>query len=525
MQGGAGNDLFIVSDAGDEATEDANAGYDIVRSTVSFSLGANIERLDLIGTGNLSGSGNIGNNIITGTEGDNRLNGESGADSLYADDGADTLDGGIGADRLVGGDGNDLYLVDDEADRVVEGRGEGLDTVRAFVTHSLAANVENLVLFSLAPTAMNGTGNVLANAITGTDGNNLLNGLDGADTLAGSGGNDTLKGGGGADSLNGGLGNDYFVVDDAGDRIAGTRDDGNDTVESGISWTLGANQEALTLTGFLSTRGVGNGSDNVITGSIGNNTLDGGGGNDSLAGGEGADSINGGAGADTMNGGAGDDAYVVDSTGDRVVETLADIGGPDPVAEDGDPADGGIDLVRSSVTFTLGANLENLTLTGAGASAGTGNGLANAMTGNGAANRLTAYAGNDVLDGGAGADTLDGGPGADTMTGGSEADSFLYATALTRLDGVDRIRDFTPGVDHIVFENAFFTGLPTTGTLADALFGLGATASLPGQRILYESATGLLRYDADGSGGANAPVTLAQLETNLAMTASDFIVI
>ncbi|MEO7009590.1 MAG: calcium-binding protein, partial [Caldimonas sp.] len=142
------------------------------------------------------------------------------------------------------------------------------------------------------------------------------------------------------------------------------------------------NLENLVLTGKGAINGTGNGSANTLTGNSGNNVL------------------SGGAGADKMAGGAGNDTYVVDNAGDVVTEA----------------ASAGTEVVQSGITYVLGANLENLVLTGKGAISGTGNGSANILTGNTAANVLTGGAGNDMLDGGAGSDTLIGGSGNDVYT-------------------------------------------------------------------------------------------------------------
>jgi Ca2+-binding RTX toxin-like protein len=209
--------------------------------------------------------------------------------------------------------------------------------------------------------------------------NNALLGNAGANMLSGGDGNDKLDGGAGADTLVGGLGDDVYVLDNAGDAVIEQANEGTDTVYSAINYTLGANVENLTLLGTATTSGTGNAMNNALLGNAGANMLSGGDGNDKL---------DGGAGADTLVGGLGDDAYVIDNVGDIVVEQ----------------ANEGTDIVYSAINYTLGANVENLTLIGTAATSGTGNALNNVLVGGG---------GNDRLDGLAGADRLIGGLGDD----------------------------------------------------------------------------------------------------------------
>ena len=290
---------------------------------------------------------------------------------------------------MIGGTGNDTYLVDDVGDVIVELAGEGTDTVRSSLSYVLAANFENLILASGAG-SINGTGSNLANAITGNEG---------ANTLVGLGGDDALDGGAGADTMVGGTGNDSYIVDSAGDVVVELSGEGVDVVQSRVTYSLGANLESLILmSGAGSIDGTGTDLDNVIAGNEGANTLIGLGGDDSL---------NGGAGVDIMVGGLGNDTYVVDNVGDAVTELSGE----------------GTDTVVTSVSYTLGTNVEGLTLAGgAGSISGTGNAAANAIVGNESANTLTGLAGDDSLDGGAGADTMAGGAGNDVYTVESTSD-------------------------------------------------------------------------------------------------------
>ncbi|HVV94212.1 MAG TPA: hypothetical protein VHD15_12410 [Hyphomicrobiales bacterium] len=248
---------------------------------------------------------------------------------------------------------------------------------------------------------------------------------------------------------------------------------------------------------------LGSSAANALSGGAGDDTLSGGGGDDHLAGGSGDDVLNGGAGADSMAGGTGNDTYVVNDANDTVTEVAGKAGGTD--------------LVKSSVSFTLGAHVENLTLTGRAAIDGTGNTLANHITGNAGANHLAGGGGNDVLDGGAGSDTLTGGGGHDTFV----FDSRVIAA------NADHITDFAHQPDTIELAKADFGAL-AAGHLAatDFVANADGQATMADQHIIYDTTTGALLYDVDGN-GSHAAVQFATIDNHAhaVVTAADFLVV
>ncbi|WP_207817588.1 MULTISPECIES: M10 family metallopeptidase [unclassified Pseudomonas] len=413
--GGLGNDTYIVDNLGDTVTETSTliSEIDTVQASVDFTLGANLENLVLTGNA-VNGTGNALNNTLTGNAA------------------ANTLDGGAGADTMIGGDGVDTYYVDNVGDVVIESDASltALDRVFSSIDYTLGANVENLIL--TGTTNLNGTGNSVSNRMTGNDANNVLDGGLGTDTLIG------------------GLGNDTYIVDNLGDTVneTSTLISEIDTVRASVDWTLGANLENLLLTGSA-INGTGNSLNNVLTGNSANNTLNGGAGDDTL---------DGGLGADTMIGGDGVDTYYVDNVGDQVIETDASLTA--------------LDRVFSSIDYILGANVENLILTGTANLNGTGNSVNNRMTGND---------GNNVLDGGLGADTLIGGLGNDTYIVDNLGDTVTEtSTLISEIDTVRSSVDFTLGAN---LENLVLTGNAVNGTgnaLNNTLTGNAAANTLDG---------------------------------------------
>lgn len=583
LVGGKGDDIFVVDSVNDVVVEltdlvtGAQEGIDEVQTSLNtYSLAtnaANVENLSFVGTGNFSGAGNAQNNVISGGAGN------------------DTLNGAAGNDTLIGGAGNDSYTVDAAGDVVVEVVDGGTDTVTATVSHTLAANVENLTLGGNQN--INGTGNTLDNTITGNGGANVLTGGGGADTLIGGGGNDT------------------YVLTNLTDAVVTTEAANSDTdtilvqVDGNASFSLAsrANIENLTYQGTGNFNGTGSAGNNVITGAggadtlsgadgtdslvgnAGNDSLLGGAGNDTLNGGSGNDTLVGGTGADSLIGGAGNDVFVFTAVGDSgttagtrdtitdfAVGDLIDVSGIGTFTFIGTNAftqamqlrattAQGTTLVEGNTTGNTGAEF-SIALTGTqaltansfiGAVAAapvapvvagqtlngnnrgntlTGNGGNDVINGNGGNDVLTGGAGNDVIMGGTGNDVINGGTGNDVLMGGAGNDAFVFNSVLGA-GNVDVISDFTnsgnTNNDTIRLENAVFTALTQTGTLAANAFTSNTTglATAAAHRVIYNTTNGALNYDADGSAGGSQAQQFATLTTvtGTALSNNDFVVI
>ena len=266
--------------------------------------------------------------------------------------------------------------------------------------------------------------------ITGTAGNDtlfgkndadLIQGLDGDDVLGGRGGDDQLEGGEGSDRLNGalgadlmigGAGDDLYFADDLNDNVIEDAGGGNDRVIAAVeNYVLRLNVETLTL-GAGIIRGTGNALAETLIGNDEDNWL------------------NGAGGADTLYGGYGNDTYIVDDAGDMLMERLT----------------GGRDRALASVTYTLGDNIEDLTLTGNAAIDGTGNALGNRLVGNSADN---------VLDGGGAADVMVGQGGDDTYIVDHPGDR--VAEGLNQ--GNDTVRSAVSFILSPNIENLILTGI------------------------------------------------------------------
>ena len=335
----------------------------------------------------------------------------------------------------------------------------------------------------------------------------------GIDTLIGGGGDDFLDGGAGDDTLIGGSGDDTFVVRDSGDVITEDASDagGLDSVQSSISYTLGAGLENLTLQGSAPISGTGNDLNNTLVGNRAANVLSGGAGNDTLA---------GGAGEDTLIGGLGDDAYLIRDAGDLIVE---------------DSATGGLDTVFATVSFTLGVGLENLTLQSATAINGRGNELNNTLIGNDGVNVLRGAAGRDALNGAGGADRLIGGTGKDTLQGGGGQDlligragndEFVFTSLAQSGDIIRGFGDARGDNDRFVIDASSFKGGVDAGRLSRDQFQTSSDniARDDDVRFIFATANDSLWFDKNGdrSGGLTL---VADLQRSTDVSHNDFLLI
>jgi Ca2+-binding RTX toxin-like protein len=352
----------------------------------------------------------------------------------------------------------------------------------------------------------NVTGSAFADRLTGDSGNNVLSGLAGDDQLVGGGGKDTLDGGTGIDRMTGGTGDDTYVVDSSSDVVVENAGEGIDTIQTATKTTYSlanlANVENLTFTGTAAAKLTGNAADNRIEGGAGNDVID------------------GAAGADTLVGNAGSDTFIVDNVGDTIVEG----------------ASGGSDTVKASVSFTLGANVEKLTLTGTVDIDGTGNELNNTITGNAGANNVYGFAGvdtlyglggNDHLYGGDGSDVLRGGTGADVLEGGAGGDRFDWDSAadVGLGAGRDQVVDFTQGNDRMDFVS-IDANSNTSADNAFAFIGANAFSGTAGQlraEVVHGPTGDYTLVQGDLNGDRVADFEVALLGFTGTLKSSDFL--
>lgn len=499
IDGGAGTDTLTL-DYADRATS-ISVNFSPLWSggTLSF-LGGTITGIEQLGT--ITGTNgndtiNVGANALAptgagvqGSIGDDLLVGGNNADKLDGGSDYDTLVGGAGDDTLtdpdfaemIGGTGNDTYIVATRQTSIIEVADEGIDAVVTSTTVFVLPNNVETLSFAAGVTEVLGIGNALNNTIYGV--------ANSRDELFGQDGDDYLIDGNGApgteSTLIGGNGNDRYYVILRGHSTIELPGGGIDEVETpaGI-YALQPNVENLTSTD--------NASHPALVGNVLDNVIRGGTGTDSLFGREGNDQLYGGTGNfNTLLGQEGDDIYHIETSGDTVLEF----------------ANQGTDTVHLYVpVFTLPTNVENLVYVG--------NDVGTAI-GNASANMLTGGAGGDFLSGLDGNDILIGGGASDTLLGGTGSDQFRYLGN----DGFDSIVGFQSGLDSFALSSAAYAHTATV----DFVQGGAAAPTTANSTFLYNSASGLVSYDPDGTGAA-AAIQLASIGVGLALQAGDFVFI
>ncbi len=418
------------------------------------------------------------------------VDGLQGNDNITGGTSNDWIEGGRGNDRMTGGTGSDSFVFNlFDGDDTVTDFKPGTDRLVLVGPSWNSVHVNYAKINGVAGLQVNYGGAPGGTAVdhnSPTDSIFLpgVKALSAGDIVFLKASSATLQKAGlsaiEALRLTGGPGNNIFVTD-GNDQIVELANAGIDTVQSSGTYRLAANVENLNLTGMQAINGYGNNLSNIITGNSAANAL------------------SGGAGVDHLIGAAGNDTYSVDAY-DRIIEHAGQ----------------GTDTVQSARSYTLGANLENLRLTGVNALTGTGNTASNDIRGNVSAN---------VLKGGAGHDRLAGGGGLDVLLGGSGNDTFVFDTAFAA-GKVDRIADFGIAAgdnDIIALDHDIFSGLAGTGPLGAAAFHLGKSASDASDRVIYDRTTGNIFYDPDGNGAAKA-IAFAHLDTHPTLSSADFTV-
>jgi Ca2+-binding RTX toxin-like protein len=551
LRGGDGLDVILSGGNGDDRIETGAGGDGGVFGDAGNDTLIGSTDAELLRAG-------ADNDLIQGLGGNDNLFGEAGNDTINGGDGDDVINPGLGIESINGGTGINTLTIDRSSTTL------GV----SFFLNGAAGSDGSRALSITSMSYLGGSGNDTIRGSTGNDfisgggGNDILEGLGGADNLNGGDGNDTLRGGDGLDViLSGGNGNDRIETGTGGDGgVFG--DAGNDTL-------IGSADAELLR---------GGGDNDSLDGQGGNDNLQGQDGNDTIRGGDGDDVINPGLGVEIIDGGTGINTLSIDrstttlgvsfflngpvgsdgsrainiasmnyfggsgadlirgSTGNDVInggignDTVEGLGGSDNLSG-GDGNDvirggGGIDVILS------GGNGDDLIETGTGGDGGVfgdagndtliGSADAELLRGGGDSDRLEGLSGNDNLQGQDGNDLLLGGTGNDALNGGLGLDNFLFDTALNAAN-IDSIGDFTVVDDTVQLENAVFTGL-ALGTLAAAFFRIGTAAGDANDRVIYNSATGALFFDSDGT-GATAQIQFAALSTGLALTNADFLIV
>ncbi len=526
--------------------------------------------------------GRGGGDVFNGGGGDDILDGGNDGDLLYGDEGNDTLIGGSGQDYLDGGEGNDTVVYSGSSEGVTvdlaNGTARGGDADGpvqivgrgTVIRHDIIVDVENVVgsFFDdhlIGNDQVNelsgGSGN---DVLTGGEGADILNGGRGSDTadysdatcgvylnlgrgksegdtyisienLAGSGHNDRMKGDNSANTLTGQGGNDVLRGGKGDDILFGDfADQGEPIPRPGIGTgyaTLGpdaTNNSIATAFDISNNFSLSEDPDIFDSTTVLHTTVNATG--------------NGQGGYYSVELAAGTTLTVdVDGIADPNVHDswvrLLDANGNIVAQNDDGGGDPGSASNRdSSIVFVVEKTGTYYILEGEWSPDAPGNGWSEAVP-EGSTYKLNVSvdfppepvqpgeAGNDRLYGGEGSDFLDGGLGADILVGGAGEDSFRFSTELGN-DNVDLIKDFSAGEDLILLDNDIFAALGGTGTLDLTEFHMSAAgvSQDAADRIIYDSDSGALLYDADGSGDIGA-IQFAQLRAGLSLSADDFVIL
>jgi Ca2+-binding RTX toxin-like protein len=520
LQGGLGDDLYVVGATGITVTEAVGEGTDEVQTSLaSMSLAswANVERLAYTGSAAFTGTGNASDNVITGGAGN------------------DTLTGGAGADQLIGGAGTDTASYTDATAAVTINLATGVNTGFAAgdtydsIETFLGSNYGDTFVGDANTTNFNGGSgtdtidysassatvnvNLTTNAVSG--GNAQGDTLTSFEKVVGSGFSDTLSSSTSGHTLQGGLGDDLYVINVAGVTVSEASDEGGDEIQTSLmSFSLAsyANVERLTYTGSVAFTGTGNASDNVITGGTGNDTLSGGAGADEFHGGAGTDTVSysDSAVGITMNFATGVFSGIASGDTFYDIENIAGSGKSDVFVENGDShsfaSSGGYDIV-SYEAATAGITIDFATANQIGIAAGDiltnieviqGSAFDDTFVGDGNANNFMGAVGADNITGGAGADgawylsslnavqitlggTVSGGDatgdtltGIENLVGSSFADLLIGDAGNNRLDGGDGNDAIAggDGADNIYGDLGGDFGITGSGALqVDELYG------------------------------------------------------
>ena len=502
MIGGTGDDTYLVDHTGDKVIEKAGQGTDTVRSKVTFTLGANVENLTLIGTAAINGTGNELVNVIVGNAGNNIIAGGAGGDFLDGGGGINTLSyftsaGSVEVSLLTG-------LVD---------LGDATGDIIANFSNVDGSNDSAFGDFIV--------GNGDANVIRGFAGNDGLRGAAGNDTLQGGDGNDELEGGTGADNLDGGNGTDTLLYFFSASGV---------TVNLATNTASGGDASGDTIANFENISGSNNASTgDTLTGSDVANTLEGNNGDDVLEGKGGSDFLTGGAGFDTL-----------------IVDAFFSLSDTDTL-HGGDDTDT-LSFIRAS-DGTFGPTVWNFTLDNSGAgSIGTNfvdlaftnftgiesltgrdtstAGAHDVLTGNASNNTLRGLAGHDVLNGAGGSDLLIGGLGADTLDGGGAdgaTDVFQYLLATDSSaagGGLDTINNFQQGEDFIIL-NALATNTGSIDFIGTSAFNANGDEELRYDTDPFSNLT-FAYLDINGDGSSDFSLNITGIFT---LTAADFFLV